>query len=468
MLHAFRGALCAAAFIWLTAASASARDLQTAATGPDVQDPAQTQTQAQTQTGQEPAPATASGDRLRVYLDCFDCFPSFLRDEITWVDFVRDTRDADVTLLSSGRTTGGGGREVILRFFGQGQFEDHDHELRVVTLTGDTENVRREAVLQTVVVGLLDYVAHTGIPDFIDVSVLADLTSPIEAEEQSDPWNLWVFSIRGNGEFEEEESRSTKGWNVNVSADRVTENWVIAFGGRINRNTQTFDLDDGDELKVVRRDGNVNWFVGKSLSPHWTLGVDGRLQSSSFGNTKLSLETAPAIEYNVFPYREYATRQLRIQYNVGIEHVEYDEVTIFNKIEETLWRQEVSANLDQRQPWGTLRAGFDFGQYLHDTTKYRVEVDGNINVRITRGLSVNFNANASRIRDQLSLPLGGASPEEVLLRVRELQSGFEVRYSFGITYSFGSIFNNIVNPRFGRGGGGFGGGGGGGGGGRGR
>jgi hypothetical protein len=51
--------------------------------------------------------------------------------------------------------------------------------------------------------------------------------------------------------------------------------------------------------------------------------------------------------------------------------------------------------------------------------------------------------------------------------VRELQSGFEVRYSVGITYSFGSIFNNIVNPRFGRGGGGFGGGGGGGGGGRG-
>jgi hypothetical protein len=165
----------------------------------------------------------------------------------------------------------------------------------------------------------------------------------------------------------------------------------------------------------------------------------------------------------VFPYREYATRQLRIQYQAGVEYVEYDEITIFNKSEETLWRHEISANLDQRQTWGSLRAGADFAQYLHDTSKYRVAIDGRIDVQVTRGLSVNFDANASRIRDQLSLPLEDASPEEVLLRVRELQSGFEVRFSFGITYRFGSIFNNIVNPRFGRGGGGFGGGGGGGG-----
>jgi hypothetical protein len=43
----------------------------------------------------------------------------------------------------------------------------------------------------------------------------------------------------------------------------------------------------------------------------------------------------------------------------------------------------------------------------------------------------------------------------VLLRLRELQSGFEVSFSVGLSYSFGSLFNNVVNPRFGRGGGGF-------------
>jgi hypothetical protein len=460
----FRGAVGVAALL-LTAAPAAARD-QAAGQVP-VPGPAQVEAQAaqvepQTQ-AQTPPPAPPVG-RLRVFLDCFDCFSSFLRDEIDWVDFVRDNRDADVTLLSSSRTTGGGGREITLRFFGLGEFADHDHELRVVTLPGDTENLRRVAVLQTVVVGLLDYVAHTGIPDFLDVRVASEAAAQAQAEPVEDPWNLWVFSVRGNGDFESEESRSEQGWNVNLTADRVTEEWVVGLGARVNRNTRTFDLDDGEELEVVRRDGNASWFLGKSLGPHWTFGVDGRVSSSSFGNTRLSLETAPAIEFNVFPYREYATRQLRIQYEAGVQYVEYDQVTIFGKIEETLWRHELSANLDQRQTWGTLRAGADFGQYLHDTARYRVAVNGNVNVQLTRGLSVNFNANASRIRDQISLPLENASPEEVLLRLRELQSGFEVRYSFGITYRFGSIFNNIVNPRFGRGGGGgFGGGGGGGG-----
>ena len=51
-------------------------------------------------------------------------------------------------------------------------------------------------------------------------------------------------------------------------------------------------------------------------------------------------------------------------------------------------------------------------------------------------------------RDQ-AVPLARTS-EEVLLRLRELQSGYQVSVDISLTYSFGSIFNNIVNPRFGR------------------
>jgi hypothetical protein len=34
--------------------------------------------------------------------------------------------------------------------------------------------------------------------------------------------------------------------------------------------------------------------------------------------------------------------------------------------------------------------------------------------------------------------------------LRQLRSGYEYRLSLGITYTFGSIFSAIVNPRFGR------------------
>jgi hypothetical protein len=173
------------------------------------------------------------------------------------------------------------------------------------------------------------------------------------------------------------------------------------------------------------------------------------IESSTFGNTRSSATLMSAAEYSVFPYEQYATRQLRIGYSVGIEKVRYNEITIFNRTEETLWAQELSATLDQRQPWGSLAAGFEFSQYLHDGSKYRLEGEGDVNLRLARGLSLTLSGSASRIRDQLSLPLRDATDEEVLLRIRQLQSGYEVDFSIGVTYSFGSIFNNIVNPRFG-------------------
>ncbi len=72
-----------------------------------------------------------------------------------------------------------------------------------------------------------------------------------------------------------------------------------------------------------------------------------------------------------------------------------------------------------------------------------------LSLRVIQGLSVNLNGSASRIRDQLSLRKGDASEDEVLLRRRELETSYDYHVSFGISYTFGSIYNNIVNPRFG-------------------
>ena len=78
-----------------------------------------------------------------------------------------------------------------------------------------------------------------------------------------------------------------------------------------------------------------------------------------------------------------------------------------------------------------------------------------MNVRIVRGLSFNFFGNVSRVRDQVFLPRRDATDEEILLRRRALQTDFSYFTNFSIRYTFGSIFNNIVNPRFDGGGGGF-------------
>jgi hypothetical protein len=75
-------------------------------------------------------------------------------------------------------------------------------------------------------------------------------------------------------------------------------------------------------------------------------------------------------------------------------------------------------------------------------------VDGDIDVRLFKGFSVNVGGSASRVHDQLYLKAGEATDEEILLRRRQLATAYRYRLQAGISYTFGSIFNNIVNPRF--------------------
>jgi hypothetical protein len=330
---------------------------------------------------------------------------------------------------------------------GQTRFAGHDHEFRAVSQLNDTENTRREIVLRTVMIGLLDYVVEDGIPPGVNVSVATEGRRQQEVAVD-DPWNLWVFSIRGGGSINADARSREHQTNLILNADRVTHAWKISIGAFVSQNVETFDLDEEEPFEVTRSNRNFNWFLAKSLGSHWSVGMTGRAYSSTFSNTDLSYGASPAIELSVFPYEQYATRQLRLQYNAGFNRTRYMEATIFGKLEEDLWAQELSAVLDQRQPWGSLRAGVSFSQYLHDFSKYRLQSNGQVNLRIARGLSLNLSGSASRIHDQLSLPLRDATEEEVLLRIRQLRSNYQYRVNFNLTYSFGSIFNNIINPRF--------------------
>ena len=394
-----------------------------------------------------PARTGEAALRLRVFLDC-NCFDEYLRDEIRWVDFVRQPQDADVQIISTASDTGGGGQEVTVRLIGLGRHQGTDHTLRVMSLPADSEDLRRRNVLRTVSVGLLGYLAREGLPPDIVLSVrAADVSGP--ARVTVDRWRNWVFGVSADASLEAEESNRESNWEVGASADHVTARWKVSAGVSIDQQTERFDLDEDDPVSVTRRERRGDGFVARSLGEHWSFGVRSSVASSTFSNVKFSAEARPIVEFNVFPYSQYATRQLRLQYGAGVQRTSYNEVTLFDKLRETLGQHALVAVLDQRQPWGTLQARTEWSQYLHDRHLYRLQVDGEVSFRVARGFSVDLEMSASRIRDQISLPRRGARPEEILLRLRELQSGYEVEAQFGVRYTFGSIFNNIVNPRFG-------------------
>jgi hypothetical protein len=141
-------------------------------------------------------------------------------------------------------------------------------------------------------------------------------------------------------------------------------------------------------------------------------------------------------------------------YRIGYNYVTYVDTTIYEKTKESLWLQSFTAAYQVMQKWGSINVSFGYSNYLHDWSKNNISLDGFIELRIAKGLTANFGGGASIIHDQLGLVKGGATTQEVLLRRKQLATQYQYFTMFGFTFTFGSIYNNVVNPRFGNGGGG--------------
>ena len=397
-----------------------------------------------------PAAAPVSSMQLKIFLDCAQCFQDFLRSEVTFVDYVRDRTEANVHVLITRAETGGGGREYTLAFIGRPPlFGGIDHTLKTVTTSSDPEDSVRRQLTTALRVGLLTYLTRTSVPPQLTVSVGSG-ADKARGPAAVDRWNSWVFSLRGSASFDGEESSRQRQLGADLGASRITPDWKITLGLEVDHETEEFDLDEDDPVKVQRRQREFQALVVKGLGEHWSVGGETGVQSSTFDNIKLAVGAAPAVEYNVFPYSMYTRRQLRAKYSLGLWRLQYYEPTLFAKSAETLPQHEVSVTFEQRERWGSIEARTEWSQYLHDVSKTRLEAEGQVSLRVSRGLSVEGELDASRIRDQVFLPLRGATPEEVLLRLRRLQSGYEYGFRVSLTYTFGSIFSSIVNPRFGR------------------
>jgi hypothetical protein len=400
--------------------------------------------------GPQPPAVPASQPQLKLFLDCnADCYSDYMRSEIEFVDYVRDRTEADVHVIVTDTQTGSGGREYTLEFIGQGAYAHLKRSLKAITTSSDPDDVVRRQLANALRIGLLDYVTAQGVPQRLDLSVElgSERSRPAVV---GDRWNNWVFSLRGSTSFDGEESQRQWELGASMSADRITPDWKITMGAEIEHQRERFDIDEDEPFEVERRERDLNWLVVKALGEHWSAGARGFMGSSTFENTEFAIEAAPAIEYNIFPYSAYTRRQLRLQYSIGPRSARYYEETVFGQTEETLLQHEISGAFEQTERWGSLQASLEWSQYLHDPELSRLEADGEVSVRLARGLSVTAEVNASRIRDQISLPRRGATPEEILLELRELQSGYEYQVSFGLTYTFGSIYSSIVNPRFGQ------------------
>ena len=97
---------------------------------------------------------------------------------------------------------------------------------------------------------------------------------------------------------------------------------------------------------------------------------------------------------------------------------------------------------------GRDEVNFEAQHYFYDFMKNKLALGADISVRLTRNLSIFFEAESQLVHDQLYLPKGDASLEDILLRRRKLATTYEIRGDLGFRFTFGSIYNNVVNERF--------------------
>jgi len=385
----------------------------------------------------------------RVFIDCPGLDLAFLQGEVPFVDCVSDRNAADVEVVIISERTNAG-QDFTLSFRGRNDFAgDNDTQHYRAAATSTPEEAKK-GLVRTLKIGLMRYVGKTAAAKRIAIAFL-DTVKPTAVV---DKWKFWVFSLSANSFLNGEKSFRNGMYFGSFSANRVTPDIKIRLSlgawsmkDHFEYEGEVYDSSsDGQELRGL---------LVKSLDDHWSVGGYFSAFASSYDNIKFGLSPAPAVEFDFFPYSESTRRQLRFLYRLNFQTVSYIEKTIYEKTSETLWQQALSVSLELKRKWGEVSTTLEGSNYLHDFYRNRVELWSELSVRLFSGLNFNLHGGYSAIHDQLSLPAGGASIEEILLRRKQLEKSYDYHFSVGLSYTFGSTESKVVNPRFGDGAGGI-------------
>ncbi len=394
-------------------------------------------------------------DALKVYLDCPSCDKDYIRTEITYVNYVRERKEAQVHILVTTMSTASRGREYTFAFIGQQEFAGKNDTLRYVSRQQDTADIIRAGIVRTLKLGLTSYVARTPLADQIEIS----FKQKVKPTAVVDKWDSWVFRVNSSGYLSGEEFSNWGYLNGSLSAQRITEESKIRMSLSQNYNESNFtyaipsasdpEKDSTITITSITRSQYASALFVKSISEHWSAGVAIDANSSTYNNIDLSMKILPAIEYNLFPYSESTRRELRFLYRIGAENVQYVDTTLYDKLQETLFNESLSISFKIKEKWGDINSTLTASNYLHDFGLKRVSLWGKVNLQLFRGLSLSLYGSISGISDQISLPRDDPSAIDILLQQKERKTNYRFSTSIGISYTFGSIYSNVVNPRFG-------------------
>lgn len=382
---------------------------------------------------------------INFFLDCWQCDFDYVRQNLDFVSFVRDPNLADVHILSSSSRTGSGGRKYYLNFIGRNSFTGTNYEYTYSAGQHDTDDEIRNSLLKLIKTGVVQYYSQSDYFDQINIG-LADTDNRKALQIVEDPWKKWIFRIEAGSDYEKEESQNEFSLRTEINIEKVTEEWKTQLEGDYDIDRENY-FDEGNKIINRQSRKSIRGEYIKSLTEKWSAGIFSGYFSDTYINVNRDFGVDAAIEYNIFPWDISNRKVFTFRYITGVSARNYLEKTIYNKTNEILFNEALELNLELVQPWGRIESRLQGRHYFHDFSKNRLTFDSELSVRLTRQLSVYSELQFEVVHDQLYLPAGGASLEDVLLRRRKLATNYELRAEFGFSFTFGSIYSNVVNER---------------------
>ena len=379
-------------------------------------------------------------NKLKAYLDC-RCDQNYLKQQTSFLEHVRDQNLSDIEIFILDVRNPTGTRTFEIKVDGNNEYQEISSSTLVSGYANDTSSTLRDKLLNKLKLALIPFLDKASYNIKVDVdSNFDDLTV------NDDKWKNWVFELSGSYNDDKEESRKTNRYELEFEIDKLTPEWRI--GMEIKRNESNGKFFSNDKVYISnRKTTSISGRVVRSISDHFSAGIFSSAYQNTYENIDFNRYIAPAIEYSFYPYKDVLSKEITLAYRIGIGKRNYIEKTIYGYEKQKLSSQTLSLNIRFRQKWGNISSYLNATQFLNDGTKKRFSLRSDLDLRVFEGLAVRFSGNVNLIREQYSLAAVSTSIEELLLQQRQIATDYRTNFSVGLSYTFGSIYNSVINTR---------------------
>jgi hypothetical protein len=407
-------------------------------------------------------PCNSQESSLNLYLDCeYGCDLDYIRTEITCINYVNDRYSSNVYVLLGREYTGSGAQKNLLYFSGSELFAGMADTLAFIRGVSDSDDDYRKQLLRVLKIGLVPYLYKAGKGSRMEIAMTSgsDSSATNSTDKIDDPWDYWVFRIGAYLNLNKDDFVSYFSSNANLSASRITEKLKVDayLYGSFRQNSYTYE---GDKSVFYNNGTSISLSSIFSVTDKWSLGGFSSAGYSTFSNYSLRVSLTPALEYSFFPYKETVRRSIALNYSLGPVFFRYIDTSYYGRTVQNVFSQYLSLNTGFKQKWGNIYLSGGWQNYLNSFQLEGKKISGwavnslygnaSMELHLFKGLSLSLSGYISYSQGIFpQIPRKDFTRDELLTNSRIYPAQISMYTYVSISYTFGSIYNNVVNPRFG-------------------